>query len=143
MKKKAPAGLLIFGWVNTVLLGIIPAVLFLSIIFFLPAESADEIWQLLQEKGVFLPAENREEFGMILKVQGFMAAMFIASGAGILRQKEWGRRFTVYFSFFLLILVLVSIVSAPAALRHLVFNIFYPGALVLYFTNQRIGEYFR
>lgn len=133
----------IFGCVNTVLLGAIPAILFLSIIFFLPAEFAEEIWQLLQKKGVFLPAENLEEFRGVLKVQAVMAVMFIVSGVGILRQKEWGRRFTVYFAFFLLVLVLVSIISVPATLAYLVFNIFYPGVLVLYFTNQHIGEHFK
>ncbi|MBN2483200.1 MAG: hypothetical protein JXD21_03215 [Candidatus Omnitrophica bacterium] len=143
MNTKAPVGLIIFAGINTVLLGILPALLFLSIKLFLPAHFLEEVLQTLQAKESFLPAMDIRQFTVFLYIQAFMAVIFIVSGLGLFTRKEWARRFTIYYAFFMLIMVLAGIISAGKVMVQMWFNIVYPGALIFYFTNPKVGESFK
>jgi len=119
----------------------------LSLGFFLlvykdPSSEASKA--LLAELSKYIPGQTLtpEQFKSIILLQMFLAGIFLISGWGILSRKEWGRRLTLYFSFFMVILAAVAVLFQSSLINSALLQIIYPGILILYFTNKKIESYF-
>jgi len=56
--------------------------------------------------------------------------------------KEWARKLTIYFCFFMVALVFISTILNPQLIGQAIFQIIYPGVLILYFTNKKVENFF-
>jgi len=140
-ENKKPLGLLILGGFNFTVLG----VLSLGFFFFVYKNPSSQIAEaLLAEFSKYIPdqALTPEQFGPVILSQIILAGIFLVSGWGILNRKEWGRRLTLYFSFFMVILAGVSVLFQSSLINSAILQIIYPGMLILYFTNKKIENYF-
>ena len=139
--KKKPLGIFILGGFNFVVLGV------LSLGFFLLVykdPSSETSKALLAELSKYIPGQTLtpEQFKSIILLQMFLAGIFLISGWGILSRKEWGRRLTLYFSFFMVILAAIAVLFQSSLINSALLQIIYPGILILYFTNKKIENYF-
>ena len=140
-ENKKPLGLLILGGFNFVVLG----VLSLGFFFFVYKNPSSQTAQvLLAEFSKYIPDQTLtpEQFGSVILSQIILAGIFLVSGWGILNREEWGRRLTLYFSFFMVILAGVSVLFKTSLINSALLQIIYPGTLILYFTNKKIENYF-
>ena len=140
-QKKKPLGILILGGFNFVVLG----VLSLGFFFLVYKDPASETSKtLLAEFTKYVPDQTLtpEQFKSVVLSQIILAVIFLVSGWGILSRKEWGRRLTLYFSFFMVILAAVSVLFQSSVINSALLQIIYPGILILYFTNKKIESYF-
>ena len=140
-QKKKPLGILILGGFNFVVLG----VLSLGFFFLVYKDPASETSKtLLAEFTKYVPDQTltQEQFKSVVLSQIILAVIFLVSGWGILSRKEWGRRLTLYFSFFMVILAAVSVLFQSSVINSALLQIIYPGILILYFTNKKIESYF-
>jgi len=135
-QKKKPVGVIIIGTFNLVVLGII------QLITFLIPQNWQIIDKLLKENGVNVNLSPSLLKIMII-IQSAVSLIFIICGAGLLLKKEWARKFTVYFAFIIAALLLLSVLLSPASIRQAIFQIIYPGILIIYFTNRNVEDYFR
>ncbi|MDP8289682.1 MAG: hypothetical protein P9M02_01775 [Candidatus Susulua stagnicola] len=140
-KKKKPLGLLILGGLNFIILGVF-SLGFFSIVYMNPSSEISKT--LLTEFSKHVPDQTLsiEQFKTIILSQIILAIVFLISGRGVLSQKEWGRRLTLYFSFFMVILAAVSVIFQPASINSAFLHIVYPGILIIYFTNKKIEKIF-
>ncbi len=99
---------------------------------------------LLAELSTYIPGQTLtpEQFKSVILSQIFLAGIFLVSGWGILNRKEWGRRLTLYFSFFMVILAAVSVLFRSSLINSALLQIIYPGILILYFTNKDVEKLF-
>jgi len=140
-EKKKPLGILILGGFNFVVFG----VLSLGFFFLVYSDPASETGKaLLAEFSKHLPDKTLTlgQFKSVLLSQIILAGIFLASGWGILNRKEWGRRLTLYFSFFMVILAAVSVLFQSSLINSALLQIIYPGVLILYFTNKDVEKLF-
>ena len=74
----------------------------------------------------------------------FMIAglIFLVSGLGVILRKEWARKMTLFFSFAVIIMILVASLAQPASVGFFMAFIVYFGIIIFYFTNKKIGNYF-
>jgi len=107
-----------------------------------PASSTSQA--LIVEINKFLSGESlsTEQFKAIVLSQIIVAAIFLLSGIGLLLRREWGRRLTLYFSFFTVILAAVSVLFRSILINQAILQVIYPGILIFYFTNKKIENYF-
>ncbi|MCK4519846.1 MAG: hypothetical protein KAT96_01610 [Candidatus Omnitrophica bacterium] len=140
-EKKQLWGILILGGLNFFILGL------LSLNFFLflyqnPASPTSQA--LTAEINKFLSGEflSAEQFKAIVLSQIIAAGIFLISGLGLLLKKEWGRRLTLYFSFFTVILAAVSVLFRSVLINQAILQVIYPGILIFYFTNKKVEAYF-
>lgn len=135
-RKKKPVGVIIIGTFNLVVLGII------QLITFLIPQNWQIIDRLLKENGVNVNLSPSLLKIMII-IQSAVSLIFIVCGAGLLLKKEWARKFTIYFAFIIAALLLLSVLLSPASIRQAIFQIIYPGILIIYFTNMNVEDYFK
>jgi len=140
-KKKKPLGILILGGFNFVVLGVL-SLGFFFLVYKDPSSAAGKV--LLAELSKHIPGQTLtpEQFKSVVLSQIFLAGIFLVSGWGILSRKEWGRRLTLYFSFFMIILAAVAVLFQSSLINSALLQIIYPGILILYFTNKKIEGYF-
>ena len=141
LKEKKPLGILILGGFNFVVLG----VLSLGFFFLIYKDPSSETSQsLLAEFSKHIPDQSLtpRQFKAVALSQIILAVIFLVSGWGILNRKEWGRRLTLYFSFFMVILAAVSVLFQSSLINSILLQVIYPGILILYFTNKKIESYF-
>lgn len=140
-EQKKPLGLLILGGFNFVVLGVLSLGFFFLVYKDLSSEASEV---LLTEFSKYLPNQTLtlEQFKAVILVQIFLAGIFLVSGWGILSRKEWGRRLTLYFSFFMVILAVVAVLFRAALINSAILQIIYPGILILYFTNKDVEKLF-
>ncbi len=139
--KKKPLGILILGGFNFVILG----VLSLGFFFLVYSDPTSETGKaLLDEFSKHLPDKTLTmgQFKSVILSQIILAGIFLASGWGILNRKEWGRRLTLYFSFFLVILAAISVLFQSSLINSALLQIIYPGVLILYLTNKDVEKLF-
>jgi len=120
-------------------------VLSLGFFFFVYKDPTSETSKaLLAEFSKYIPGQTLtpEQFKSVILSQIILAGIFLVSGWGILSRKEWGRRLTLYFSFFMVILAAVSVLFQSSLINSVLLQIIYPGILILYFTNKKIESYF-
>lgn len=140
-EKKKPLGILILGGFNFVVLGIL-SLGFFFLVYKDPASETGKV--LLAEFSKYIPDQTLtpEQFKSIILSQIILAGIFLVSGWGILSRKEWGRRLTLYFSFFMVILAAVSVLFQSSLINSALLQIIYPGILIIYFTNKKIENHF-
>ena len=141
IQKKKPLGILILGGFNFVVLGVL-SLGFFFLVYGDPTSSTSKV--LLTEISKYIPGQTltMEQFKSVVLSQIIIAGIFLVSGWGILSRKEWGRRLTLYFSFFMVILAAVSVLFQSSLINSALLQIIYPGMLILYFTNKKIEGYF-
>lgn len=155
--EKLPLGVVILGGFNLFVLGIASFIFFFFLHQSLSAPSANNLFEGVgQEKAVsfadaffediknYFPEKELEEkqIKTALIMQMAIALIFFASGLGILLRKEKARKLTLYFSFFMVILALLSVVFNPSTISQAILQIIYPGILIIYFTSKKIEKYF-
>ncbi len=98
----------------------------------------------LKEISAYLPeiTITQEQFKIVLILQMAISAIFAVSGLGLLLQKEWGRRATLYFSFAMVIIAFVAVLFSGTVITHSIVQIIYPGIMIFYLTSKKIEEYF-
>ena len=140
-ENKKPLGLLILGGFNFLVLGVLSLGFFFFVYKNLSSQAAQA---LLAEFSKYISDQTLtpEQFGSIILSQIILAGIFLVSGWGVLNRKEWGRRLTLYFSFFMVILAGVSVLFQSSLINSALLQVIYPGMLILYFTNKKIENYF-
>jgi hypothetical protein len=140
--EKKPVGIIIFGLLNCFLFGLLS---FLVLVYlksnpqlfykmFLESMEAHKVNTAMIQEGVF---ENISVVSLIFPF------FYILSGVGLLRGKEWGRKFTVFYAFGIVAITVVAVLLHRSFLSQAFFQIFYPGILLLYFTNRNVEEFFQ
>jgi len=140
-EKKKPLGLLILGGFNFVVLGVL-SLGFFSLIYKDPTSEASQT--LLTEVSKHMPGQTLtpEQFKSVVFSQIILAGVFLVSGWGLLSRKEWGRRLTLYFSFFMVILAAVSVLFQASLINSALLQAIYPGILIFYLTNKDVEKLF-
>ena len=138
--KKIPRGVLVLGGINLFVLGF----LFLLASFFTYQELSVGGEALLSEIEKYIPDTEiqPQQLKVVILAQMVMAVIFCVSGGGIFYRKEWARRLTVYFSFFLVVMAFFSVLTVPGLVRQAILQVIYPGILIFYFTNKKVEKYF-
>ena len=75
-------------------------------------------------------------------LQALIGPFYIITSLGLVRRQEWARKGVLYFAFFTAVLVLIGTLQNPAAVTLAVTNIIHPGAMILYFTSKKSGDWF-
>ncbi|MCK4912290.1 MAG: hypothetical protein KAS05_01050 [Candidatus Omnitrophica bacterium] len=140
-QKKKPLGLLILGGLNFIVLGVL-SLGFFSIVYINPSSETAKVLLIEFSKNIPDQALSIEQFKAVILSQIILAGIFLASGWGIFNKKEWGRRLTLYFSFFMVILAAVSVIFQPGTINSALLQVIYPGILIIYFTNKNIEKVF-
>lgn len=135
-KQKKPGGVLILGLFNLVILGII------QLIAFLIPQDWQALNKMLNENGININLTPVLIKIMII-IQLIISLIFIVSGIGLLRGKNWARNLTIYFAFAICLLTLVSVLLSPSMVQQGILQIIYPGILILYFTNKNVEAHFK
>ena len=140
-EKKKPLGILILGGFNFVVLGVL-SLGFFFLVYKDPSSGTGKV--LLTEFSKHLPGQvlTPEQFKSVVLSQIILAGIFLVSGWGILNRREWGRRLTLYFSFFMVVLAAVSVLFQSSLINKAILQIIYPGILILYFTNKDVEKLF-
>ncbi len=139
-EKRKPLGILILGGFNFVV-----GVFSLGFFFLVYKDPSSETTKaLLAELSKYIQGQTltREQFKLVILSQIVLAGIFLVSGWGVLRRREWGRRLTLYFSFFMVILVAVAVLFQSSFINSALLQIIYPGILILYFTNKDVEKAF-
>ena len=140
-QKKKPLGLLILGGLNFIVLGVL-SLGFFSIVYADPSSEVSKA--MLLEFSKHAPDQNLniDQFKVIILSQIVPAVIFLISGWGILSRKSWGRRLTLYFSFFMAALSVISVLLQPGLINSAILQTVYPGILIIYFTNKNVEKAF-
>lgn len=141
-KKEKPRGLVIFGNVNFFIFGVLSLIVFGFLYLNISTEAGGTFLNELS-KNFSQEQLNQEHLKVILRVQLLIAATFLTSGAGLILGKEWARKLTIYFCFFMVVLVFVSVIFNPQVISQAIFQIIYPGVLIFYFTNKKVENFFK
>jgi hypothetical protein len=137
MQSKArPLGLTILGTFNLIILGLF------SLLSALSPHSWQIVINAIKEKGIAVTSNNTL-FKIAATLQILVSLIFILSGLGLLLGKEWARKATLGFAFFIVIIALLLAAFAPVFIKEAVTQIIYPGILILYLTKKDIEAYFR
>lgn len=140
MIKDQPLGVLIFAILNSVVFGAISFIFSISA-YFSSALSEKIIESFKKYDSAFsnLPSTI---FGLMFLAQAIIALIFLISGIGIFLKKEWARKLTVYFSFFLLVIIFLSTLANPGLIKQGIVNALYPAVLIFYFTSNKVARHF-
>ncbi len=140
--KNKPLGILILAGINFFILGL--ASLLSSISIYRNASSqlgkevVDEFQQYFPETTI-----TASQIQNIMLLQIAVATVFMVSGAGIFLGRQWGRRLTLYFCFFIVALGALTALFNTSLIHQVILQIFYPGVLILYLTGKKAQHYFR
>jgi len=108
----------------------------------LSPENWQTVLEMLKEKTQGMTPEYNQ-FKNSLLVQMVIAFIYACSGAGLLLQKEWGRKLTLYFSFTIVIFLFISALTNPRFITQAIVQVIYPAILIIYFTNKKVESYFK
>ncbi|MFH1771676.1 MAG: hypothetical protein ABH872_02570 [Candidatus Omnitrophota bacterium] len=138
---KLPLGVLILGRFNFFIFGLASFLLSLFMLF-KPASRFSQ--SLLDKLSAYLPEEalTFTYFKLAVVLQAAIALLFIMSGLGLLKRREWARKLTLYFSFASITIIVISGFRNTAIIGQGIFQIIYPAILIFYFTNKNIENYF-
>ena len=140
--KKRLLGVTILGGINCFILGGALFLLSLLVYINLSPENWQTVLEMLKEKTQGMTPEYNQ-FKNSLLVQMVIAFIYACSGAGLLLQKEWGRKLTLYFSFTIVIFLFISALTNPRFITQAIVQVIYPAILIIYFTNKKVESYFK
>ncbi len=135
--KKLPLGVMILGGLNC-FIGLSTLANYLSI----TPDNFQKFSQAL-EANRFSQEVTFQQFKAASSIFLLLAALFIASGVGVILKKNWARKITLYFSFIILIMILLSTLNQPGLISFFIIHAVYFAALIFYFTNKRVEEHFK
>lgn len=141
-KEKSPLGLVILGGINFFIFGIAAFFFSLFLYFNLSVQTWETVLNLVKDKNVVLPI-TYQQFKIALVVQSMIAVVFLITGWGLLKKKEWARKTTIYFSFSMAAAIFFMVLFNPALIKPALGQIIYPSLLFLYFSSKRTGEVFK
>ncbi len=139
VNNKKPLGVYIFSGLNICLFGAVSlaaALIFVTV----PAVAEKFIVAAAQTEAASLSPVQIKALGW---AQILISATYIFCGLGLLRGKEKARRINIYFSFALLLLVLISVLAQPSMIGQSLFNAAYPLAMIIYFTDRKVEKWFK
>lgn len=141
-REKRPLGILIFGVINFLVFGVISFGASFFAYLNVSASNPQSFLELFQK---YIPEQalSVSQLKIIVSIQMVVALFFAATGLGILQGKEWARKATVYFSFFIVALLFIAALSQPGSIGKVIPQLIYPGALILYFTNKDKEDYYK
>jgi len=131
-------GILILGMINVGWFGVLfLANLLLYISLTTNPRVLATITELLKSRGI----ETTLTYATVkvaITIQMVICLLYIISGVGILKRKNWGRKFTVCFASIYVFVLFVLTVLQPSIVKYTLFRIIYPGILIWYFTSKKI-----
>ncbi|MDD5194585.1 MAG: hypothetical protein PHQ96_02785 [Candidatus Omnitrophica bacterium] len=139
---KQPLGISIFGGLNCFVFGFFFAAIFITTYLKTTPQDLNTITTLFKSKGFAVQITYRQ-FKILNIIYIITSCVLAASGAGLLLKREWARKVTVLGSFAWLALISLAAILNSALITQLIVYCFYPGALVIYFTNKKVENYFR
>jgi hypothetical protein len=140
-QNRKPLGVIIFGSLNCFFFGIF--LTFSSIIVYcgITPQAYSQINELLSRQGLN-SAIPYEQYKIKLLLMAVLSFVFFISGLGLVIKREWGRKLTVYYSFALLIWMVIKAITAPSFIDTAFIRALYPAALIFYFTGKRVTQFF-
>jgi len=131
----------IFGGINFFIFGT------LSLVFTVKAyigNSSSDVNNVIEEMKKVFPevSVNPEQLKVAMLIQIVLATIFLISGYGLILRKEWGRKVTLYFSFFTVAVAFIAALLNSALITQAIVQITYPGILIIYFTNKKVEKFF-
>ena len=139
---KRPTGVAVLGGLNCFLFGAVWLLVLSFVYFRLDPQTWETTLDVLSDRMGQINIDYAK-FKKAVSFQMLLSAVFGVSGAGVLMRKEWGRRTTLCLAFLILVLVLVSAISYPAVIPQMLFHILYAAAMIVYFTNKQVEQYFK
>ena len=109
--------------------------------FKITPQDFERISQVLADKNLSQEV-NFQQFKTSSLIFMIVGLIFLASGLGVILRKEWARKMTLYFSFAIIIMILVASLAQPASVGFFMTFVIYFGIIIFYFTNKRVGDYF-
>jgi hypothetical protein len=136
-----PLGVTILGGINLYLFGLGS---FVFSLLLLGGMFSGRGQTIVEELNAYFPQGKFDSFQLriIMGLQMVIALIFSASGAGIMLKKEWARKLTLYFAFFVVAVSFVASMVDASLIRQAITQIIYPGVLIVYFTNKNVEKYF-
>lgn len=139
-KRQKLLGADILGWLNLSVFGLLS--LGLVAVYSFSPEGIEKMRAMFQQTGIEIDI-SEFHVRIVLIIEAIMALLFISSGIGILKKKEWGRVFTVYFAFIVVIIMMIAVIMKPVSFLQMMPQIAYAGTLIMYFTNKNVEKNFR
>ena len=137
-RPKIVRGILILGMINVGWFGILLlANLLLYIFLTIEPQLFETITELIRSRGIEATFTYTIVKAAIL-IQMIICFLYVISGVGILKRKNWGRKFTVCFASIYVFVLFVLTVLQPPIVKYTLFRIIYPGILIWYFTSKKI-----
>ena len=140
--KKRLLGVTILVAINCFILGAGLFLISLVVYINLSPQNWETVLELLKEKTQGMTIEYTQ-FKNSLLVQMVISFIYGLSGAGLLLQKEWGRKLILYFSFVLVLFLFISALTNPGYVGQAIVQVVYPAILIVYFTNKKVESYFK
>ena len=140
MKSNPPLGVLIFAGLNTIFFGLLT--LTGALFFIAQPHFFDSVLQTLSARNTLMNNLSAQQIKGLLYTQVVIGTIYMITGTGLFLRKEKARVATVYFSFVLLVLVFISAVAQMRLAGQSVMNALYPAALIVYFTNKNVEQWF-
>ncbi len=141
-EERLPLGVRLLGAINFYILGIVALIGSAFTYFTLTEEDLPQIRTFLSRAGVDVKL-SYEEVKISSFISALVAIVYILSGWGLLRRKEWARRLTVYFAFAWVLLYFLTFLISPQTISQALIQIVYPGILIFYFTSRKIETRFQ
>jgi len=139
MKKKLFIN--IFGFINFLFFGVLGLITSI-LIYFYPEKILNKFKEVLVDKSNLVEiSKNYINTANIINI--IFSIFFLISGIGLILKKEIIRRFTIYFSFLLLVLFFLSALVNYVFINNMIIFVFYLITLILYLTSKDIQEYFK
>ena len=140
-KRKRLLGTIILGRLNCFVFGLLFLIISLAVYFRVTPQDFDQVIDAFKASG--LPFEiSLEQFKLAIALNSSICLIFFISGVGLLLQREWARKLTIYFSLLMVILTFVAVITQPAFIAQAVLQVVYPGILIFYFTNKKVEKHF-
>ena len=140
-QERGPLGIFVLGGLNCFVFGLLFLIIFTSIYFKATPQDLGKAMEVFETKGI--PFEiTFEQFKLAIGIHIITFLIFLVSGAGLLLRKEWARKLTIYFSFFIVVFTVISTLAQPSLIKQAIIQVIYPGILIVYFTNKNIERYF-
>jgi len=140
-KLDLPLGVILLGKINFFLFGWAVFILSCYVLINLNQDVLKQANDLLLQEGISFEL-TMAQVKAALMIQVFLSFLFIVSGFGLVKVKEWGRKYTVYYAFSLVVFTFLTAVIQRTFVAQAVLQIVYPGILIYYFTNKKIEAYF-
>lgn len=139
--QKKPLGVWVLGAVNLLLFGILSFLFALQIYLNASSRQGKIILEEVERNfsGVSL---DPGQLKTAAALQMVIALVFAVSGYGLLARREWSRKYTLYFSFFMVVVAFLTALFNPGLIGQATFQVIYPGIMIIYLTGKKTERFF-